>query len=356
MNDLVKKHLKSALITLSVLILSFGLSIVLQEVLTVDEHVTTLFAFGVFLTSLLTDGYLYGILSAFIATFLINFAFAFPYFSFDFTIPENVISAFVMVTISLITSALTTKLKEIEKIKADGEREKLRANLLRAVSHDLRTPLTTIYGSSSLILENRDIDEEQKVSILGGIKEDAEWLIRMVENLLSVTRVDGGSVSIIKTPTVLDELIDSVILKFKKRYPEETLEINLPDQLLIIPMDALLIEQVLINILENSVQHAIGRSRIQLNIFELDGRAIFEIFDDGCGIPQEKLERILKGYHDSASVPSDTGGRNFGIGLSVCSDIISAHGGSLRAENRREGGVIFRFALDTEVETNGEQI
>ena len=354
MNASIKKHILNASITIGILLASFGLSIVLQEVLTVDEHVTTLFAFGVFLTSLLTEGYLYGILSAITSAFLINFAFAFPYFSFDFTVPENVISAIVMVTISLITSTLTTKLKEIEKIKSEGEREKMRANLLRAVSHDLRTPLTTIYGSSSLLLENREIDEEQRQRIVGGIKEDSEWLIRMVENLLSVTRVDGGAVSLIKTPTVLDELIDSVVLKFKKRYPTENLKISLPDELLVIPMDALLIEQVIINILENSVQHASGRTKISLNVFELDNKAIFELSNDGDRIPEEKLARIFKGYYSSADETSDARGRNRGIGLSVCAAIISAHGGVIKAENRSEGGVVFRFALDTEVEDSGE--
>ena len=313
-------------------------------------------AFGVFLTSLLTDGYLYGIISAITSTFLINFAFAFPYFSFDFTVPENVISAIVMVTISLITSTLTTKLKEIEKIKSESEREKMRATLLRAVSHDLRTPLTTIYGSSSLLLENREIDEEQRRRIVGGIKEDSEWLIRMVENLLSVTRVDGGAVSLIKTPTVLDELIDSVALKFKKRYPNEKLLISLPEELLVIPMDALLIEQVLINILDNSIQHAVGKTHVELKVSENDGKAIFELSDDGAGIPEERLAGIFKGYYRSEDRPPDQRGLGRGIGLSVCSAIIQAHGGVITAENRREGGVVFRFALDTEVEKIGEQI
>ena len=354
MNNTIIKHIKNSLITLSVLIVSFGLSLVLQEVLTVDEHVTTLFAFGAFLTALLTDGYIYGIISALASAFLINFAFAFPYFSFDFTIPENAISALVMVTIALITSTLTTKLKEIEKIKADGEREKMRANLLRAVSHDLRTPLTTIYGSSSLILENREIESEQRQEILRGIKEDSEWLIRMVENLLSITRVDGGTVSIIKSPTVLDELIDSVVLKFKKRYPGEQLTLNLPNELLVIPMDALLIEQVILNILENSVLHATGRSKIELKVSSSHGKAIFELSDDGCGIDEDRLPRIFSGYYEDESRPRDSRGRNAGIGLSVSAAIVSAHGGEITAKTLREGGIMFRFALDTEVEEIGE--
>lgn len=151
----------------------------------------------------------------------VNYAFTFPFFSINFMIPVNMISAIIMIVIAILTSTLTTQIKRHEAMKAEGEKERMRANLLRAVSHDLRTPLTTIYGSAATLLENRDtLEEEQKTKILQGIKEDSEWLVRMVENLLSITRIDSGNVKIIKTPIVLEELIDSVIVKFRKRYPD----------------------------------------------------------------------------------------------------------------------------------------
>lgn len=129
--------------------------------------------------------------------------------------------------------------KRHEAIKAEGEKERMRANLLRAVSHDLRTPLTTIYASSLTLLENRsNLTEEQKIKILQGIQEDADWLMRMVENLLSVTRIDSGRIKIVKTPTVLDELIDSVILKFRKCYPNQDVMLDIPDDIVVIPMYA----------------------------------------------------------------------------------------------------------------------
>ena len=111
----------------------------------------------------------------------------------------------------------------------------------------------------------------------------------MVENLLSITRIDSGTVKIIKTPTVLEELIDSVVLKFKKRYPTQKVEIEIPEDMLMIPMDAILIEQVIVNILENAVQHAIGMTRLTLRVFILGNRAIFEIKDNGCGIDREDV-------------------------------------------------------------------
>lgn len=225
----------------------------------------------------------------------------------------------------------------------------MRANLLRAVSHDLRTPLTTIYGASSSIIENYDkLSDAQKLQMTKGIKEDSEWLIRMVENLLSITRIDSGAVKLIKTPTVLEELIDSVIIKFKKRYPEQRVNIDIPDQLVVIPMDAILIEQVVINILENTIHHAKGFTKLSLRVFSIGQKAIFEITDDGCGIPPEKLDHIFSGYNDKFESTSDTQPRNAGIGLSVCATIVKAHGGDITAENAKGGGAVFRFSLTTE--------
>lgn len=347
MIDNAKKQLKNVLLMLVVLSATFGISIVLHNILTLQDSITTVFVFAVFLVSLLTDGYLYGILTAFIGMMAVNFAFTFPYFALNFAVPENFLSALVMIVISFMTSTLTTKLKKWQELKAEGEHEKMRANLLRAVSHDLRTPLTTIYGSSSAILDNYgSLNDEQKMKMVVGIKEDSEWLIRMVENLLSITRIDRGNVKIIKSPTVLEELVDSVILKFKKRYPEQQVDIDIPEDMVIIPIDAILIEQVIVNILENAVQHAVGMTELNFKVFLIDKKAIFEISDNGCGIEKDRLEKIFTEYYDSSEQPSDSKHRNAGIGLSVCATIIKAHGGSIRADNARDGGAIFRFALD----------
>lgn len=141
----------------------------------------------------------------------------------------------------------------------------MRANLLRAVSHDLRTPLTTIYGSSSAMLENEEtLTREQKQQMLLGIQQDSQWLCRMVENLLSITRLDGSHVQIIKVPTVLDELIDSVLVKFNKHYAAYEVSVDIPDEMVVIPMDPILIEQVMSNLLENAVLHGTGLTQIWL--------------------------------------------------------------------------------------------
>ena len=239
-----------------------------------------------------------------------------------------------------------------EMLKKESEMEKMRANLLRAVSHDFRTPLTTIYGASSALIESgSEFTDEQKEKMLRGIQQDSQWLYRMVENLLSITRLDGD-IKLIKTPIALDELIDSVLIKFAKRYPDQEVEVNLPDELVIIPMDAILIEQVIINILENAVQHAEGMKKLALNV-KCDGdRVVFEVQDDGDGIPEDRLKHLFDGSllgdsSDEVSVDCRQR-RNAGIGLSVCATIIKAHGGDISAYNSAEGGAVFRFTLKIE--------
>lgn len=350
-----KSYLKNILVTAGILLISFVISLFFQHVFKVHEHITAVFIFAVFLISLLTNGYVYGIVAAFISMIAVNYAFTFPFFSINFMIPVNMISAIIMIVIAILTSTLTTQIKRHEAMKAEGEKERMRANLLRAVSHDLRTPLTTIYGSAATLLENRDtLEEEQQIKILQGIKEDSEWLVRMVENLLSITRIDSGNVKIIKTPIVLEELIDSVIVKFRKRYPDFDITLDLPEDIVVIPMDAMLIEQVIVNILENAIQHAEGMTELILRVFVLGKQAIFEIRDNGCGISKEKLPYIFSGYYENKEEPSDGQKRNTGIGLSVCKTIIKAHGGDISAENIKGGGAVFRFTLDTEEEIDAQ--
>ena len=338
----LQKNIKNCALTAFILTVFFGASLLLQYVIGAQEFIPAAFVFAVFLVSLSTDGYLWGILSALISMLAMNYAFTFPYFKFNFTIPENIVSAIIMISVTLLTGALTSKLKHSEAVRAEAEREKMRANLLRAVSHDLRTPLTAVYGAATGIMENYDsFDDVTKKQILKGITEDSEWLIRMVENLLSVTKLDGGSVKIAKDSTVPEELVDSVLSKFRKRYPERNVVVTLPDEFITVPMDALLIEQVLVNLLENAVEHAKGMTTLSLSVERSGSHAVFSVTDDGCGIAPAELPHVFSGRLHSDSHDK----RGMGIGLSVCSSIIKAHGGEITAENLRGGGARFSFTL-----------
>ena len=225
----------------------------------------------------------------------------------------------------------------------------MRANLLRAVSHDLRTPLTTIYGSSAMLLENFDrFSVADRRKLLQGIRDDAQWLVGMVENLLSVTRLDNGELRLNKTETVLEELIDTVLVKFHKRCPTQNVAVTIPEDFLSIPMDAVLIGQVLTNLLENAVIHASGMTLLELLVTLEDRHVRFTVRDDGCGIAPDRLEDLFTGYLGSSDRQGDALRRNMGIGLSVCATIVKAHGGRITAKNRPTGGAEFTFTLDLE--------
>ena len=198
------------------------------------------------------------------------------------------------------------------------------------------------------------LPKEQQLKLLGEIQEDSEWLIRMVENLLSVTRIDGAKVEVAKTPTVLDELIDSVLMKFSKKHPNQKVITQIPDEFVDIPMDSLLIEQVLLNLLENAVFHAKGMTELTLSVSLVGDKAVFEVADNGCGIPEDALQKIFTGGCEKSAVPVDGTRRNMGIGLSVCAAIVKAHGSDITAENRRGGGAVFRFALERGGEDDGQ--
>lgn len=346
---------KNLFISTAISVVAFSFSILFQT-LDVGEHVSTIFVFAVFLISLLTEGCLFGIASAVLGMLAVNYAFTYPYFAFNFNISSNLISAIIMTSISVLTGMLTAKIKQYEAEKAENERERMRANLLRAMSHDLRTPLTTIYTASSTLRSKKDLlSEQQKDTMLKNIEGDSEWLIRMVENLLSITRINNDGVEIAKTLVILDELVDSVMTKFKNRYPDQKVIIEIPDDVVVIAIDTILMEQVLMNILENAVFHAENMTHIVFRVFEQENKVVFEISDDGCGIKEDRLKSIFTSSYDEHAVSSDTKRRNMGIGLSVCATIIKAHNGEISAENRTNGGAVFRFTLDMEDMADDEQ-
>lgn len=351
MNGITRKReqIRDGIFTVVILLATFLLNLFMQQLFDTQTLIPMLFVLGVFLISLKTQGYFWGVSASLVSVLAVNYAFTFPYYAFDLITPECVCCAVVMLLVAVMTGALTTKVKKQEKIKAENEMERMRANLLRAVSHDLRTPLTSISGSCSAMIENYDsLKKMQHMKLLGEIREDADWLIRMMENLLSVTRIGGEKVQVAKVSTVLEELIDNVLLKFQKRCPQQAVEVSIPEEFISIPMDAMLIGQVLINLLENAVDHAGGMSRLLLLVEVDNGWARFGVLDDGCGISQEQIGKLFTGYLERKQTPVDGNRNNMGIGLSVCAAIVKAHGGRIWAENRSEGGAAFYFTLEME--------
>lgn len=354
----MKKHhlwIADGLFMIATLVTAFGVNLFLQSRFETQTMTPMIFVLGVFLVSWRTRGYFWGIAASLISVLAVNYTFTYPFWAFDLISPECISSAVVMLIVSIVTGTLTTRIKQQERIRYEAERERMRSNLLRAISHDLRTPLTSIYGACSSMIENYDnIPKDKQMKLLDDVRNDSQWLVRMVENLLSVTRIDNRRIRINKNAIVLEELIDAVLVKFRKHYPSQKVHVNLPDAFISIPMDAMLIQQVLMNLLENAVFHAHGMKNLWLNVDIQDKKAVFTVSDDGCGIPASRMNGLFSGLLDSEA-PTDNSRSNMGIGLSVCNAIVTAHGSELIAKNKPEGGALFTFALDMEEPANGKQ-
>lgn len=346
MSNKYKTVLMDILLTSGILAASTLLCLILRAADNTSAYASMVFILAVFLISRFTHGYFCGIISSMLSVLLVNFVFTYPYFEFNFTLSGYPVFAFCMLIVSAITSTLTTQNKQQEETRIEAEREKTRSNLLRAVSHDLRTPLTAINGASSVLIENDDIiSGEERIKLLDEIREDSHWLIRMVENLLSITRIDSENARIIKKQEAVEELIADAAAKFKKQYPECRITVSIPKELVFIPMDVMLIEQVLMNLLENAALHSQTATEIRLSAVLGEGNVEFTVSDNGSGISASVLPHIFDGYFGKSYEKNGDTKRCMGIGLSVCNTIIKAHGGVMTAHNQKSGGAVFTFTL-----------
>ena len=321
----------------------------------IDQHqdttyVAVIFFLDVFLTAYWTNGYLLGIITAVAGVFSVDYIFTYPYWHISFTLTGFPLTFLVMMTISVLTAAVTSRAKQTEAARREAEREKMYADLLRAVSHDIRTPLTGIVGATNVLLEqDKELTQEQRLQLLRSTNEDAQWLIRIVENLLSITRINSEEARVKKAPEAAEEVIGSAVAKTQKHYPNVQVQVSVPDELMLVPMDPLLIEQVLVNLMENAVIHG-DTSRIDVTLAQEGENAVFTVSDNGRGIPLHLLGKLFDG--SARSDRSSDGKRSMGIGLSVCRTVVHAHGGTIRGENKKEGGACFTVTLPMKGDEN----
>jgi len=336
-----------------------------------ENNSALVFVLAVTIISSLTTGYFYGIFASIVGTFCINIYFMEPYATFTLNRTGYPVAMLSMVTISCVVCALTTRVKqqaaeairrekntktlyeinqklneEKTAIQLESARETIRGNILRAVSHDLRTPLTAISGAASVLLGSPEISEKN-LSMLQDIKSDADALIIMVENLLSVTRIQDGSMPLKKREEMLEEVAGDAILTTRRRFPGVHVELELSEDILYLPMEPLLVKQVMVNLLENAIRHSGDREHITLHLFRQDDWAVVEVRDRGKGLSPEICQAVQSGKPLNRDLSGDAT-RGMGIGLSVCQSIIKAHNGFFAAGNNPEGGAVFRFGLPME--------
>lgn len=365
--------LRNLLITLFFLCGAYLVSSILIGHTGAENNSALVFVLSVVVISYLTDGYLYGFAASLFGGFCINYFFMFPYRAFSLSYAGYPVAMVSMVAISGVVCALTTRVKLLAKeaisreqktkalyelneklneektaIQLEAARETIRGNILRAVSHDLRTPLTAISGAAAVLLSSEEVkNSEKNLSLVQDIKSDADSLIAMVENLLSITKIRDGTMPLNKREEMLEEVAGDALLTIRRRFPDYTVTLDLSDDILYLSMEPMLIKQVIVNLLENAIRHSGDRDGIRLHLFRQDDWAVVEVRDHGKGISQEVSQAVQSGRHLANDLSGDSS-RGMGIGLSVCQSIIKVHNGFFAAGNDPSGGAVFRFGLPME--------
>jgi len=348
------------LITAGFLLLASAVGICFRELHFQESNIVIVYMLSVLLTSRFTEGYVFGLTASVIATFLFNWLFTKPYYSFAVYNPGYLITFVIMTITAICTSALTTRVKEdavrAQEKEAEIEQERYRGNLLRAISHDLRTPLSGIMGTSEMLI-GMTSEDDPRHEMAVGIHKDADWLHSLVENILSLTRLQDGRLKIKKEPEALEEVIGGAIALILKRAPEQKIQVEMPEEVLMIPMDARLMEQVFVNLLDNAVKHSEPSDQITITVEapERESGIRIEVADRGEGISDADLPNIFETFYTSSTRDADSK-QGIGLGLAICDTIIKAHGGSIRAENRADGkGAVFtlKIPVNKEEGSNG---
>lgn len=233
--------------------------------------------------------------------------------------------------------------KELAAIRAQNEQ--LRANLLRAISHDLRTPLTSISGNASNLLSSYEkLDEKTRQQIFTDIFDDSQWLISLVENLLSVTRIEEDRINLNMSVQLVDEVIEEALKHINRRVTEHNISTEYKSDLLIARMDTKLIMQVIINLVDNAVKYTPVGSDIKIAAENKDGFISVSVADNGDGIPETSKSHVFEMFYTGNNKVADSR-RSLGLGLALCRSIINAHGGEITLEDNKPKGCIFTFTI-----------
>ena len=235
--------------------------------------------------------------------------------------------------------------REKEEAAILARNEQLRANLLRAISHDLRTPLTSISGNASNLLSNGDLfDSDTKKQLYTDIYSDAMWLIDLVENLLSVTRLEQGQLNLNVSENLLEDVITEALRHVNRKATQHDIRVESEDEFLLAKMDAKLLVQVVINIVDNAIKYTPSGSDIVISTRREENLAVVSIADHGPGIPDDMKPRVFDMFYSGANRIADSR-RSLGLGLSLCKSIIAAHGGTLTVGDNQPHGTVFTFTL-----------
>ena len=354
--DLLSYSGKDFIVSVSLYLISVVFCLVLRNFDPNNDtsYVSMIFLLDVFLTAMLTDGFFFSLTIAVFAVLSVDYIFTPPFWEVSFTLAGFPLTFLVMMTICVATGIVTSRAKKVSEMEREAEREKIHSNLLRAVSHDIRTPLTGIVGATNVLLEQDDVlTPQQRRELLKNANEEAQWLIHIVENLLSITRIGAGEdAQVTKTPEAAEEVIEGAVGKFRRQYPQIDVRVELPEEFFLVPMDPLLIQQVMTNLLENAAVHGVTTTRVVVSLEKRGKWARFTVCDNGRGIPEGRLHNLFDGTQSAQKGDST---RSMGIGLSVCKTVVAAHCGKIKGENIKGSGARFTVDLPLEEDEHEDQ-
>ena len=361
--QLYRRHMIYVIRMVAIMLVTVLFSTLLNQFGIGKENILMLLILGVLLVAYVTNGYPYGICASVIGLMSFNFLFTEPIRTFSISNQNDVILLIFFLLTALISSNLTVRFQkqvkvareneqlarqltlEQERIQFAMEKEQMRSGLLRSISHDLRTPLTGIAGASRLIAESgQSLDRDSIVSLASDISDQADWLIQLVENILNMTKIDSGNLTVEKSPEAVEDVISNAVAHVRGRIQRRTVEVEVQDSVFMVPMDGKLIVQVLINLVDNAIKNTKEDGRIAIRVSEAEGMVWFSVEDDGCGIDESIISRLFEEFVTFRPVSQDTG-KGIGLGLAICRAIVTAHGGTITGSNREEGGARFCFGL-----------
>ncbi len=243
--------------------------------------------------------------------------------------------------------------KEKEAAKLQAENEKLRANLLRSISHDLRTPLTSISGNAGMLLSDLEkLDAETIKQMCGDIYDDSAWLTNLVENLLAVTKIEEGRMRLQEQPHLVEEIVTEALQHISRKQTEHTVTVHHENELLLARCDARLIIQVIINLVDNAIKYTPAGSHITITTKQNEQHTEISVADNGAGIPDSEKEKVFQMFYSGSNPIADCR-RSLGLGLSLCKSIITAHGGEISVTDNAPAGTVFTFTIPSgEVEVH----
>ncbi len=372
MNQTTKKRIRDAVLTLAVLFLAWLISRLLLPNTGIENNSALIFVLAVVIISSLTDGYVFGIAASLISALLINWFFMMPYGSFNVSVTGYSVAIVSTLTCALVVCMLTARTKQHARIAEEKERKTselyrrntalekektnieisraradVRSNILLSVSHDLRTPLTAIAGAASVIISQDSPEHhEENMELVRGIKDQAEWMSVMVENIISVAKLGGNEGELVLRPEIPDEIIESCVIKIKRLFPNVEIILHLAEDLVLVYAEPILIRQVLQNLLENAIRHSENNGPFEIFTEKCDEGLRFIVQDHGIGLPKDMMDQI----NDESTILMDTihkGDKRKGIGISACQSILKAHGSRLMVAETPGGGTRFSFCLKT---------